>query len=371
MTEDPVAALAAADERYRERQAAVDEVGESALQTVATAHEELTALLDRSEETATGTGEFEAFLEFQGRVATLVEDLPADLPRREAFEDVSEVLHARTLRHKHFARAREHLSAVEPLVERLERRDDALAAYREARRDAVERREEAAARVERLESLVAYADVDWDAPVEVLQRPVAAYNDAVDAAVGSFRSAASARAFLRWVDTVARAYPLAGLDAPPRDVVDYLDRAAVGEEPLPTVLEYADYSRSKLDHYVDDPGRFLAVVGGSETALARDVADALAVAWPPPPAASLRFRCDELVAATGRLAEAPAARCREVRALTRRADYDRLRATAAAEDALDAAARERVASGEAATSLAAARRTLAGLDRALATHPER
>jgi len=371
MTDDAVGALTDAADRLREREAAVEEYGEDALRTVAEAHRELTALLDRSEDTATGTGDFEEFIEFQGRVATLVEDLPEDVPKRAAFEAVSETLHARHLRSKHFATARDHLAEVEPLVDCLDARDEARDRYREARREAVERRDEVAERVDCLESLVAYEDVDWDAPVADLREPIETYNDAVAAAYDDFRAEAPARDFLGWVATVARDYPLVGVTEPPADVLAFLDEAAVGAEPLPTLLEYAGYSRSKLDHYVADPGRFLAVVGGSETTLSGLSPDPLTVAWPPRPADELRFRCEELIAAVGRLDDAAAARCREVRALARREDYERLRAAAAARDALDADERERVASGAARESLATARDRLADIEDALAEHPER
>ncbi|MFB6120009.1 MAG: hypothetical protein ABEJ68_02700 [Halobacteriaceae archaeon] len=371
MTDDLAAALADADETYRERQAAVEEYGEDALQTVADAYRDLTAVLDRSEDSATGTGDFEEFLEFQGRVATLVEDLPEDVPKREAFEAVSEVLHARHLRGKHFSQARDHLADVEPLVERLERRDEALETYREARLAVIDRREELQSRVDHLESLVAYEDVDWNAPVTDLRDPIEAYNDAVADAVTDFEESAPARDFLDWLGTVARDYPLVDVEAPPGDVVAFLADAAVGAEPLPTVREYAGYSRSKLDHYVADPGRFLAVVGGSETYLAGLSADPFTVDWPPRPADELRFRCDELVAAVGRLDDDAAARCRDVRALTRRDDYERLREAAVARDVLDADERERVASGAARESLAEAEAELARLDDALDAHPER
>jgi hypothetical protein len=369
---DPVAALADADETYRDRQAAVEAVGEETLRTAADAHDELTRLLDRYEEPATGTGDFEEFIHFQGEVATLVEELPDDLPEREAFEDVSELLHKRQLRAKHFDRARERLGPVADLAARLDRRDEALTAYREARHAVEARRDEVADRVERLAALVEYEDAPLDAPVADLRAPVETYDDAVRDAFTRFRREAPAREVLSWAATVARDYPLVGVGAPPEALLDHVRERPVGTESVPTLLEYADHSRSKLDHYVADPGAFLAAVGGDRTYLERLDAAPLTVGWPPPPADRLRFRGRELVSAVGRFAdEETVARCRAVRALARRDDYDRLRRAAVASTRLSEAERDRVQSGAARADLGDARESLARLEDALDECPER
>ncbi|MFB6142749.1 MAG: hypothetical protein ABEJ30_05340 [Halorientalis sp.] len=372
MSEGPVAALADADERVRERRAAVEEVGEETLRTLAEAHADLTTLLDRYEEPATGTGDFEEFIQFQGAVATLVEDLPDDLSERAAFEEVSELLHKRQLRTTHFDRARGLLAPVADLAARLDRREEALERYREARRAVAARRDELRARVDRLQSLLDYEDVDFDAPVERLRGPVEAYDEAVADAFATFRAEASARVVLSWAETVAADYPLVPVVAPPDELLDYLREHPAREETVPTLVEYADYSRSKLAHYVDDPGRFAATVGGNRTYLARLDADPLTVSFPPPPADRLRYRCEELVSAVGRFDDGAAvAACREVRDLARRDDYDRLRRAAVARDRLDAEERERLQSGAVREDLREVREDLARVRDALREYPER
>jgi len=364
--------LTDAAESLDERQAAVEDVGADRLRTAREARDELTALLDRYEEPATGTGDFEEFIHFQGEVATLVEDLPDDVPEREAFEAVSDILHKRQLRASHFERARERLAPVADLAERLERRDVARERYRSARGDLREVRERLRERVRHLEDLAAHDGLDLDADLSPLREPIDAYDAAVTDAFDDFRREAPAREVVGWAATVAADFPLAGVSAPPDDLREFLRRAGAGEEPLPTVAEYADYSRSKLDHYVADPGRFLAAVGGNRTYLDRLDGTSLTVGWPPPPAAEVRHRAAELVAAVGRFADDEAvARCRAVREVTRRGDYERLRRVAVVRESLSDADRERVAAGRASEDLERAREALDAVEGALEAHPER
>ncbi|MFB6136174.1 MAG: hypothetical protein ABEJ04_05405 [Halobacteriaceae archaeon] len=368
---DPVAELEAAAEELERRQERVDEVGEGDLRRLAEAHGELTTLLDRNEETATGTGEFAEFIEFQGEVGTLVEGLPEDLPHRDAFEAVSETLHRRQLRGKHFREARATLEPVADLVSRLERRDDARERYREARTAVVARRNSARSTVEDLERVCQFSEVDLDASVEPLRDPVAAYDEAVREEFRSLRRSAPAREVFDLLETAA-AFPLVPFRPPPEPLREHVDAHPVGEEPLPTLREYVDYSPSKLDHYVEEPRRFRAQVGGNATYLERLDADPLAVGWPPPPADRLRHRARELIAVVGRFAdEETVARLREVRDFARDPAYARLRATARTRHVLDEAERERLRSGAAAADLADAREREERLAAALERFPER
>jgi len=65
---------------------------------------------------------------------------------------------------------------------------------------------------------------------------------------------ASARDVFSFLDR-ADGTPFVDADVPPTDLREYVTDYDAGEEPLPTLLEYADYSNSKLEHYVDDPAR--------------------------------------------------------------------------------------------------------------------
>jgi hypothetical protein len=347
----------AARERLRQAEAAVDDYGESTAERVADAHHDATELLSTYEDRATGTGSenFQAFVEFQNRFVSLVEGLPDDLPAREAFEEANELLDRRRLSERHFEEARETLAPAREVVETLEEREAARDHYRETRRTARRRISTLDDEIEARERLLELGEADLDAPTEELREPIDAYNDAVADAFDRFRREASVRDLLALVSTTG-AYPLVDFTAPPSGLREYLDDSTVGAEPLPTVLEYAGYSRSKLSHYVDDPETFRQRVATSETYLSRLDAAPLTVSWPPSVAGQLRRRAEELVSVVSRFAdESVIARARRVRDLALRDDYERLRRSAVARAELTEAERDRLASGAVERELAARR----------------
>ncbi|MFB6221564.1 MAG: hypothetical protein ABEH90_09005, partial [Halolamina sp.] len=110
---------------------------------------------------------------------------------------------------------------------------------------------------------------------------------------------------------------------------------------------YADFSQSKLDHYVEDTTAFRTTVPVHRTYLDRLGPEPLTVGHPPPPADELRYRSAELVSVVGRFAGTePVVLARELASLARRDEYDRLREAAVAENELSAAQREALRSGE-------------------------
>jgi hypothetical protein len=354
--------LASEAERARE---AVADVGEDRVAAAADAHDRAVTLLDRYEERATGTGDFEAYLEFQSRVLGLVEELDADLPGRGSFEEAGEAMDRRRLRERDFDRAREALADVERFRDMLDRRTEAAERRRTARHEARETREAVEERIAALERTLELGDADLDAPVDRLAEPVEAYNEAVREAFDEFYRGASARDLFAWLET-AESYPLVDLRRPPRGVREYVANHAAGEQPVADLLEYADYSASKLAHYVDDPGALRAKVATHRTYLERLSAEPLTVGWPPPDAERLRWLGEELVAVVGRFAdEATVARARTVRDLPRETDYGRLRRTAVARAELDEGERERLRDGQVADDLAALREVRTALDTAL------
>ncbi len=367
-----VESLASASEAVDAVEDDIADVGESRVRAVADAYDRATDLLDRYEETATGSGRetFKNYLEFQDRFLELVEGLDDDVPARDAFEAANERLDKRRLNKSDFEAAREILAPAAERAELLTRREQARQRYRDARRDVLERVDALDERIESLERLERLAEADLDAPVEVLGDPVSAYNDAVTDAFQTFKRESSARAVLSFVRATS-AYPLVEFRRPPADLVRYVERNPAGEEPIPTLLEYADYSNSKLSHYVDDPGTLKARVAVDRTYLERLGPDPLTVSWPPPSATELRYRVDELISLVARFApESVVARLRTVRDLTldeRR--YERLRRSAAAREQLTPAERERVASGRVADELADVRAARGRLTSALDAHP--
>ena len=143
-----------------------------------------------------------------------------------------------------------------------------------------------------------------------------------------------------------RLYPLVEFEQPPDDLLEYVRTHAVGEEPLPTLLSYAQYSGSKLSHYVEDPTAFETTVPVHRTYLDRIDAEPLTVGSPPP-AERLEHLAAELVAVVGRFAdEETVALARDLESLARRDDYDRIRDAVVAEEQLTPDQREALTNGE-------------------------
>jgi len=89
--------------------------------------------------------------------------------------------------------------------------------------------------------------------------------------------------------------PFVDADVPPTDLREYVTDYDAGEEPLPTLLEYADYSNSKLEHYVDDPGALRTAVAVHRTYVERLDAEPLTLDWPPAGGDELAYEIDELI----------------------------------------------------------------------------
>ncbi|MFB6134047.1 MAG: hypothetical protein ABEJ55_03580, partial [Halanaeroarchaeum sp.] len=170
--------------------------------------------------------------------------------------------------------------------------------------------------------------------------------DRVEEAFSAFKREAPAREVIAFVETT-RSFPLAAFRPPPEDLAEFLKRESAGSEPIPTLLEYAEYSRSKLAHYVEAPQTFKRIVGGNRTYLRRLSADPLTLDWPPAPASELRWRGEELVSVVDRFAgEEVRERLERVLSNARDADrYERLRTAARAREELTADERERIATG--------------------------
>lgn len=359
MTDDVDAGEAAAKlrEAYDELRAIerrIDDLGEARVEAAADAYRSAHRVLDSYEDDATGTGDFGAYVSFRSEF-TSATDVDDDALAADAFAAAEEAVDKRRLSEADFAAAREELEAPGEYVDLLEERDDALDAYRAARRAANEALDALEERLAELERIADFDDVDPEAPVDRLREPIAAYNDAVRGAFEAFERRASARDLFEFVERTER-YPLVDVDQPPRELREYVRDAPAGEEPLPTLLEYVDYSPSKLEHYVDDPGALRTTVAVHRTYLDRLDAEPLTVAWPPAPADELWYRTDELIRVVSRLdADEPVVRLREIRSLTREDAYPELRRAARAREELSEAGLALLASGQIHDRLAAAR----------------
>ena len=345
-------------------------VGSDDIARTAAAYRDLAATLDRHEDDATGYGEFQKYIAFQEAVADVLDDLDDDVPEREAFDAADEALQKQTLSTSDFDRAREALAPAAGLADLETEHAAARERYREARRAVLDRRRKLRDRRDFLARLQRLGDADLDAPVDELRDPIEAYDDAVCESFATYRSRASIRDLLDLVETAAEDYPLVGFDAPPDRLQTFVDGSPAAEKPLPTLLEYADYSTSKLSHYVDDPQALKGAVATNRTYLERLSADPLTVGWPPAPADELRWRVRELFAVVSRFAdEETAVRLRTVQNLSRRADYERLRESATARAELGPDERERVQSGAVGRDLDRLREELGTVEAALDEHP--
>lgn len=365
-----VAELRAAAEALEAAEERVAEFGERELERLAEAHDEFTSLLDRYEEPATGDGDFQTFIEFQSEIASAVERLPADLLLRETFEEADELLQQRRLTEGDFEQVRANLEPVADLAGRLEERRDARQRYRSARSGVRHRLGSVRERIDELERVRRLGEADLDAPTEALREPIASYNERVRAAFETFRQEAPAREVLGVVEDAQR-FPVLDVRAPPEELAAYVRSAEVGDEPIPTLLEYAEYTRSKLDHYVADPGRLKATVRPHTTYLRRLDAEPFTVDWPPPSAAALEFFCREATGVLNRFAPDVIEALRGVRRLPKTTDYERLREAAIARAELDEDQRERLKSGEVGDELDALRAERERLDATLEEFPER
>ncbi|NHN60764.1 MULTISPECIES: hypothetical protein [Halorussus] len=371
---DLPAALADADAAYREIDDRIAEYGEGTVEALADAYDEATRLLDRYEGQATGTGRenFKNFIQFQEQFGTLVEDLSDDLPERDAFEAANDRFDKRRLSEADFAAARDRLEAASDIAGLLDERREALAEYREVRRDVGRALADVREEIDDRERLVELDAADLDAPVEEIRDPVETYNDAVSEAFAAFKADASARELLDFL-AATRDYSLVGFRDPPESLRRFVESSDTGTEPVPDLLEYARYSNSKLDHYVDDPAALKRAVATNETYLERLDAEPLQLAWPPQPASELRWRVDELVSVVARFApEDVVAALREVQSVVRDEErFEHLRTVAEARTELSAAEREKVASGAVEDELDVLRERKRRLEEALAEYPER
>jgi len=343
--------LERAHEAARRAGRKVDDAGAADLERVAEHYEKLQRLFDQYEEIVVDDSNFKQFIEFQEEMARFIEHLPGEIPHREVFETVDDLMQQRRLRESDFGEARDVLSPVADDVGLLEERDATQNRFEKLRQRGRRKVRELDERISELEALQQLDDADLEAPVERLRDPIEAYNDDVREAFTAFKRDASAREVLSFVDSTT-AFPLVDYRAPPADLREYVEESGTGTEPIPTLLEYADYSDSKLDHYVDDPTALKRAVGTHQTYLRRLDAEPLTVAWPPLTPEQLRWRLRELIQVVGRFApEDVVAHLRELRHLPAETDYERLRRSAVAREELTDDERKRLASGAVADEL--------------------
>ena len=367
----PVAELDQREQRLERAEERVAEFGEQKLQRLAGVYHEFVGVLDRYEDQVTDDGgDVQTNIEFQSQIAEVSKQLSDDLLLSETFRECDEYLQQKWFSESDFEHVYEQLDPVSDLVGRLEERDAALEAYRETRRDVRYRIRELDEEINELERLSRLGNADLDAPTGRLREPIEAYNDAVTDAFEAFRRNSSAREVLAFVAAMAD-YPLVPFEYPPEGLLRYVREREPGIETISQLLAYADYSRSKLDHYVDDPGALKHTIGGKQTFLERLDAAPLRFGWPPPAATDLEYRCRELTAAVNRFAPDAVEPLRDVAALPRERNYERLRNAAQAREELTDVERDRIATEDIEGQLGGLREEREHLQGALDEYPER
>lgn len=362
--------FATARQRYETEQAELESVGVARVERVADRLRRLDRLLETYEDRATGSGDFGEYVRFRQEVDAFVEELPEDLPHRESFEEVGEIVDQRRLSTNDFERARDAVDEPRELVARLDDLEAAREGYRDVRTALIDRMDDLDERIDELDRVLAHEEADLEAPVDVLRGPIEAYNDAVHEAFQQFKRTASAPDVLA-LFALADRYPLVPMDPPPPSLRRYLEEAA-GDLTVTEVLEYADYSHSKLSHYVDDSAAFKEAIATDRIYLERVDASPFAIPWPPPPPDALRWRIRELIPVVDRFAPGHVIeRLRTVRELTRDAErYERLRAAAVAQTELSRDHQARLRSGRITADRAALVRARERLESVLETAPD-
>ncbi len=351
-------------ERYdelRRIEARIGDLGEERVEAAADAFRAAHRVLEQYEEDAVGTGDFGSYVRFEGAFADAT-DVADDALAADAFAAADDAVNKRRLSASDFETARQALDPAREYVDLLETRDEAVDAYRTARKDAREAREDLADRLDRLRAVADMADADLDADVDRLREPIEAYDEGVREAFRRFKREAAARDVFSFLERADRT-PFVDVDVPPADLREYVETHAAGEESLTDLLEYADYSASKLDHYVDDPGALRTAVAVHRTYIERLDGEPFTLSWPPAPGDELAYEIGEIVPLVARFADDElVATLRSIRDLARSDDYERLRRAAEVCTAVDEDELALLADGTIDERVAEAERTLAIVD---------
>ncbi len=341
-------------------------LSEAQVKEVATAYRRAVSLLEDYRERATGTGDFGGYMEFRTKFTDFVEELAADLPHRADFEAARDHIDRRRLSGRNFDQAREELTEVAAVVETLESLESTREELAATRAELVDARRLLQERRNHLKDLSNVQADALDAPVDALKSPVEAYNAGIEADYRTFLDQTSSRDVLAAYHRLSY-FALLDIEAPPSELESFLEEHPAGGEPVPTVREYLDFSRSKLGHYVDDPGHFVGEVGPHSAYLESLTADPFTIGWPPPARSDMQWTLRELIQAVDRFASTETiSHLRELRSLCRDDQrYQHLRSAARLRQELDDDERELVVSGAVHDELESVTTTLEAVEAAL------
>lgn len=317
-------------EEYEEVRDRVREVGEERAEKTHDLYETVDKNLERYREDATGRGDFEKYIELRSIVADVEEELDdEDVHMSGEFENALSHLDARTLRDKHFRRARAGLEEVKEFAETYERYEELKDELKDELRSLEKRKKELRSEMEETKERLEKAREAEEIDASPLREAVEAYNEGVredfDAFLREEPAVDVARLGEKTLDS-----PLVD-DAPvERGVAERLSRY-VDNETVGRVLELADASDGKLSHYVEDTAGFRDAV--PRTFFETVSAERFDLSYEPEDV--VRRRIPELVSLVSSFAdEDTVAVLRRVGAMAERGEYEPMRrAVVAGEEA--------------------------------------
>lgn len=240
-------------EEYEEVRGKVRKVGEERAEKTHDLYETVDKNLERYREEATGRGDFEKYIELRSIVAGVEEKLD-DVHMSEEFEDALSHLDARTLRDKHFRRARAGLEGVKGFAETYERYEELEEELEDELRSLEKRKKELRSEIEETEERLEKAREAEEVDASPLREAVEEYNERVRGDFDAFLREAPAVDVARLGEKTLDA-PLVEDTPVERGVAERLSRY-VEDETVGRVLELADASDGKLSHYVEDTDGF-------------------------------------------------------------------------------------------------------------------
>lgn len=341
-------------------------LSESDVSELASAYRQAVSLLEDYRERATGTGDFGGYMEFRTKFTTFAEGLDDDLPHRDAFVAAKEHIDRRRLSDRNFDQAHQELEPVEELVETYNEVESLREEVADVRSKLVSKRRSLLDRRDHLRDLTSVQPDALDAPVASLKSPIDRYNEHIESDHQTFLQETPAREVLATYERLSY-FALLDVHAPPSALVTFLEDHPAGGEPIPTVREYLSFSRSKLEHYVDDPGHFIGEIGPHSGYLEKLSPTPFKIDWPPQERSTFMWKLRELIQAVDRFASSDAIeQLRELQQLCRDTErYQHLRSAARLQQELDKTERELVVSGAVHEELESVEQTLAAIDSAL------
>jgi hypothetical protein len=246
-------------EEYKKVRERVREVGEERAEKTHDLYETVDKNLERYREDATGHGEFKKYIELRSIVAGVEEKLDEeDVYMSEEFEDALSHLDGRTLRDKHFRRARAGLEDVKEFTESYERYEKLEEELEDGLGGLEKRKKELRDGIDKAEERLGKACEAEGVDASPLREAVKEYNEDVHEDFEAFLHEAPAVEVARLGEKTLDS-PLVE-DAPvEHGIAERLSRY-VDEETAGRVLELADASDGKLSHYVEDTAGFRDVV---------------------------------------------------------------------------------------------------------------